>query len=146
MLEALAWWAAIFVGYLALISTVSLTELIVGGVAASLAAAAAVGARRALFEEDGAAARGTRLDAAVSLILIRQVGRDAVRLTGRVRDGFGEGRVPADRRSAGWTGLLTLVLSASPGTYVAQVAPERDRFIVHRVGEGPDRLERRLLE
>jgi hypothetical protein len=46
--EVLAWWAVLSLLWLALISTVSTLELVVGGSAALIGACAAWGARRAV--------------------------------------------------------------------------------------------------
>ncbi|MEU6753330.1 hypothetical protein ABZ914_44510, partial [Spirillospora sp. NPDC046719] len=47
--EPLAWWAALLALYLSLISTIDITEITVGAVAAAFGAAAATAGRRALF-------------------------------------------------------------------------------------------------
>lgn len=142
-LEPVAWWVGIFAGYLGLIYTVSVSELVAAAVTATAASLAAVGARRVLFTRRGR--RGSPILVS-PLVPAAQVVHDVVRLAGRLRGGFAERRIPPDRRTAGRTGALTLLLSVTPGTYVAQVAPGRDRLVVHRIGPRPDRLERRLLE
>lgn len=147
--EGVAWWAALLAGYLAIVSSFLLSELIVGALSAAAAAAVACAARRALFRRDGAepARRDVRGLARAAAELPAEIVWDARWLALPARGGgFGEVRPrrPRGRGGPSRLGLVTLLVSTSPGTYVAQVVPGRDLLVVHRLGDRPGRLERRL--
>lgn len=135
MLEPGLWWLALFGVYLCVISTISPTELLVGAVAAAACAAAAVAVHRVLLgdlDSHGGALRALPL-------LPAQIVRDCGALfRPRVEGRFAE--VPV--RAGGGGGLATVVLSASPGTYVVRVARDRRTLLVHRIGRRVSRLER----
>jgi multisubunit Na+/H+ antiporter MnhE subunit len=134
--EPLTWWIVLFGGYLSLISKASLTELVVGTVAAAAGAGVAVAARRALLPRAGHGSQAVPLSA-LGLLPV-QIVTDAARLARpRVSGTFAE--VPARG------GPAALVLSASPGTYVVGADTEHGTVTVHRIATGPDRLERALI-
>lgn len=137
VVEPLIWWLILYGIYLGIISSVSPTELIVGAAAAGVGAAAAVATRRVLLRGlDVSFPRLGRL-----LLLPPQILRDSTLLIRPgPRGGFTEVPVPPCRGS----GVVTLVLSVSPGTYVAQVTPDRTSLLVHRAEERPSRLEREV--
>jgi multisubunit Na+/H+ antiporter MnhE subunit len=140
--EPAVWWAVLFTTYLAVISKISPTELVVGALAAAAGAAGAVVTRRALLSADNAQHYRPRVSWLRWLLpLPAQILADAVRLT-RPHGGFAELRLPADDRAAALRGFATLAVSASPGTYVTGVDPDRDVLIVHRITDRPSALER----
>ncbi|MEO3824371.1 hypothetical protein [Actinomadura sp. B10D3] len=149
--EPVAWWAVLLGCYLALVSTVSMTEIIVGAVAAGAGAAAAVAARRVLLatgpsEGDGAAGRGTVVPARLVRPIVRlpaQIVADTARIAVRGASGGRWVTLTAAPGSAG-RGVATLLVSTSPGTYVGGVDPVRGMLRVHRLAGGPSRFERRL--
>jgi multisubunit Na+/H+ antiporter MnhE subunit len=141
-IEPAVWWAVLFATYLAVISKISITELVVGALAAAAGAAGAVVTRRALLSADNAQRYRPRVSWLRRLLpLPGQILADAVRLT-RPHGGFAELRLPDDDRAAALRGFATLVVSASPGTYVAGVDPDRDVLIVHRITDQSSALER----
>ncbi|MEV5749332.1 hypothetical protein AB0L00_16065 [Actinoallomurus sp. NPDC052308] len=136
VVESAAWWAALYVIYLGIISTVSVTELVVGAAAAAFGATAAVATRRTLLPDLAVARPRLR----VLLLLPPQILRDCVLLLRPARRGrFAEVSPPSHR-----DGVLTLLLSVSPGAYVIQVSPDRETIRVHRAEDRPSRLEREL--
>lgn len=132
------WWLALFGVYLCIISTISITELIVGAVFAAASAAAAVATRRALLTEIGSFGPPLR----ALPFLPPQVAYDArVLLLPRPAGRFDE----LSLRPGAANGLVTLLLSTAPGTYVVRVSSDRDRLLVHRIGAGPSRLDREVM-
>ncbi|MCO5997153.1 Na+/H+ antiporter subunit E [Actinoallomurus rhizosphaericola] len=132
----MVWWAALYVVYLGIISTVSVTELVVGAVAAAFCATAAVATRRALLTDLAIARPRLR----VLLLLPPQIVRDSVVLLRPARHGrFAEVPMPSDH-----DGVLTLLLSLSPGTYVTRVRPDRNAVQVHRTEDRSSPVEREL--
>jgi multisubunit Na+/H+ antiporter MnhE subunit len=141
--EPIAWWAVLFATYLAIISKISPTELVVGALTAAAGAAAAVVTRRTLSATDGPESYRPRREWVRWLRpLPLQIPRDAVRLL-RPRGDFAEMRLPADDRAAALRGFAALAVSTSPGTYVTEVDPGRGVFVVHRVG-GLSAVEREV--
>ncbi|MFI0447086.1 hypothetical protein [Actinomadura sp. 6N118] len=140
LLEALAWWGALTVGYLAVVSSVSLTEVLVGTGAAAAGAVAALAARRVLTpdtpERHG---RSPVRPGALALLPVRIV-EDTVRVLWSPQGVWGEIRV-----GRGAQGAVTLVVSASPGAYVGAVDPEHGRLVVHRTGGRTSALEKRMV-
>ncbi|WP_433469860.1 hypothetical protein [Spirillospora sp. CA-128828] len=158
--EPLAWWAALLAVYLALVSTISVTEITVGALAAAAGAAAAVAGRRALFTtgtsrdpEGGPATAAGRVKALrpvppARLIpplawLPAQVAADTARIAVRGASG-GHWTPLAVAPGAANRGTATLLVSISPGTYVGGVDPERGLLHVHRLAPRPSPFERRL--
>ncbi|MCO5974349.1 Na+/H+ antiporter subunit E [Actinoallomurus soli] len=132
----MVWWAALYVVYLGIISTVSVTELVVGAAAAAFCATAAVATRRALLTDLAIGRPRLR----VLLLLPPQIVRDSVVLLLPARHGrFAEIPMRSDR-----DGVLTLLLSLSPGTYVTRVRPDRDTLQVHRAEDRSSPVEREL--
>jgi multisubunit Na+/H+ antiporter MnhE subunit len=146
--EATVWWAVLLGLYVILVSALSPVELAVGVLAAAAGAAAAVAARRALLEDTAEPHRPSRAGAVAParalLWLPVQIVIDFLRLARPgTRGHFAEVR-PAHPEVVR-SGAAMLLLSASPGTYVTAVDAEGGTLTVHRIGTGPDRLERLLL-
>lgn len=141
--EPMAWWVLLFAAYLAIISKISPTELVVGALTAAAGAAAAVVTHRTLSAAGISESYRPRHEWIRWLRpLPLQILGDVVRLV-RPRGGFAELRLPADDRAAALRGFAGLVVSTSPGTYVAEVDPDHDVFVVHRVG-GLSAVEREV--
>lgn len=143
-IEAAAWWTVLFAAYLAIISTISLTEIVVGALTAAACAGAAILTRRTLLAEDdeeGYRPRAAWLRWALSLP--GQVVTGFARVLGRPGGEFAEVRLPDDERPAARRGFSTLALSIAPDTYVADVDPEQNTVILHRTGR-PGALEREV--
>ena len=141
-IEPAVWWAVLLASYLVVISKISATELVVGALTAAAAAAAAVVTRRALLSADNAEhyrPRPSWLRWAVPIPA--RILTDSVRLL-RPRGGFAELTLPRDRRAAALRGFATLAVSTSPGTYVADVDPDRNVLVVHRIAPRPSAVER----
>ncbi|MCQ0013173.1 hypothetical protein LUW76_03095 [Actinomadura madurae] len=151
--EPVAWWAVLLGCYLALVPAVSVTEITVGAVTAAAGAAAAVAARRALLatsssERDGGRGRGTVPPARLIRPIVRlpaQIVADTARIAVRGASGGRWVTLAAAPGTAG-RGVATLLLSASPGTYVGGVDPARGAVRVHRLAGGPSPFERRLRD
>jgi multisubunit Na+/H+ antiporter MnhE subunit len=143
-IEATVWWIVLFAAYLAIISTISLTEVIVGAATAAAGALAAVFTRRSLLAVDnderyrprGAWARWP-------LRLPDQVAVGFAQVLLRPRGEFAEIRLPAGDRAAARRGYAALALSVAPNTYVADVDPDRGVLLVHRIGR-PSAMEREV--
>jgi multisubunit Na+/H+ antiporter MnhE subunit len=132
------WWLVLYGFYLSVISTISITELLVGALFAAACAAAAVAARRALRDDAGS----FRAPLRALPFLPAQVAYDArVLLLPRPPGRFDV--VPL--RPGAANGVVTLLLSTAPGTYVVRVSADRDRLLVHRIGAGPSRLDREVM-
>ena len=133
--EPLIWWTVLLGGYLSLVSTVSVPEVVAGALAAAAGALVAVAARRALLPRAGGGHRAVPV-LALGLLPV-QVVADVARLA--------RPRVPGTLAVVpDGGGPAALVLSASPGTYVVGADTEHGTLTVHRIGSGPDRLERAL--
>ena len=143
-IEVAVWWIMLLVAYLAIISTISLTEIVVGAGTAAAGAAAAVLTRRQLLAADNDERYRPRGGwARWPLRLPDQVATGFVRLL-RPRGEFAEIRLPEDERAAARRGYAALALSVAPDTYVADVDPERNVLVVHRIGERPSAMEREV--
>ncbi|RSN44267.1 hypothetical protein [Actinomadura sp. WAC 06369] len=145
--EALAWWTALLAGYLALVSTVSATEIAVGAAAAAAGAAAGIAARRVLSSGDARRAGprprwAARLPAALAW-LPPQIAADTLLVLARGGTGGRWYRVRTAPGPAG-RGTAALLLSLSPGGLVGAVDPGRGLLDVHRLQPGPSPFERRL--
>ncbi|MEV3926044.1 hypothetical protein [Actinomadura coerulea] len=147
--EPLAWWTALLAVYLALVSTISLTEITLGALTAAAGAAAAVAARRALLITGTTRAAGgaDRPAAAGRLLpplarLPAQIVADTARITLRGASG-GDWTALACPPGPAGRGAATLLMSTSPGTYVGGTDPERALLRVHRL-TGPSPFERSL--
>lgn len=145
LVEAVVWWVVLLAAYLAIISKISITELVVGTITAAVGAGAAVITRRALTS---AGSREGYRPRPAWLRWLRplpaQIAGDSIRLL-RPRGGFGELRLPAEEeRMAALRGFAELAVSVSPGTYVVEVAPRENTFVVHRVGEAASAVEREV--
>jgi multisubunit Na+/H+ antiporter MnhE subunit len=143
-IEAAVWWVMLFALYLAIISTISPTEIVVGTATVVAGAAAAIVTRRQLLAADNDERYRPRARWARWLLrLPDQAVTGFVRLL-RPRGGFTEIRLPEDERSAARRGYAALALSVTPNTYVADVDPEQGTLLVHRLGERPSALEREV--
>jgi multisubunit Na+/H+ antiporter MnhE subunit len=136
VLEPLIWWAALYWIYLAIISTLSPAELLVGAAGAVVGAAAAVATQRVLLRDLILSPPRLR----VLLLLPPQVLRDGAVLFRPVRGGFADVPVPPGRGG----GVATLMLSVAPGTYVTQVSEDSEVLCLHRAENRPSRLEREV--
>lgn len=143
-IEPVVWWAVLFATYLAVISKISPTELVVGALASAAGAAVVAVTHRALLAVDNPE-RSLPRPAWLRWILPlpAQIVADAVRLV-RPRGRLAELRLPRDSRAAALRGFAVLAVSTSPGTYVAEVDPDHDVLVVHRVGPRPSAVERRV--
>jgi multisubunit Na+/H+ antiporter MnhE subunit len=145
LIEAAIWWVVLFAAYLAIISTISPTEIVVGAITGAAGAASAVLTRRTLLAADNDERYRPRARwLPWFLRLPDQVVTGSVRLLMRPRGEFAEIRLPEDERAAARRGFTALVLSVTPNTYVADVDPERDTCVIHRIGERPTTLERQV--
>jgi multisubunit Na+/H+ antiporter MnhE subunit len=141
-IEPAVWWAVLLATYLAVISKISVTELIVGALASAAAAAAAVVTRRALLSADNPERYEPRPGwLRWALPIPAQILADSVRLL-RPRGRFGEVALPEDDRAAALRGFAALAVSTSPGTYVTEVDPDRNILVVHRITPRPSAVER----
>lgn len=121
--------------YLSVISTISITELLAGALFAAACAAAAVVTRRALLGEAGS----FRAPLQALPFLPPQVLQDGrVLILPRPAGRFEE--VPLSPGTA--NGVVTLLLSTAPGTYVVRVSGDREHLLVHRIGAGRSRIDR----
>ena len=143
-IEAASWAVVLFAAYLAIISTISPTEIVVGGVTGVACGAAAVLTRRTLLDPDGGRYRPRTAWLRWLLRLPDQAVTGFVRLLGRPRGRFAELPLPDDDRAAERRGFAALVLSVAPSTYVTDVDPERRTLLVHRIGDRPSALEREV--
>jgi multisubunit Na+/H+ antiporter MnhE subunit len=144
-IEAAVWWIVLFAAYLAIISTISLTEIIVGAATAAAGAAAAILTRRQLLAADNDERYRPRRGWVRWLVrLPDQIAVGFARLLLRPRGEFAEIQLPEDERAAARRGYAALALSVAPNTYVADVDPDRGAFVVHRIGERPSALEREV--
>jgi hypothetical protein len=142
--EAGCWAAVLFGLYLAIISTISITELVVGAVTAVAGAGAAVLTRRSLLAADNDERYRPRAGWLRWLVpLPAQILTGSVRLL-RPRGNFGEVRLPEDQRAAALRGFSVLVLSVAPDAYVVDVDPERNELLLHRAGGHGSALERKV--
>jgi multisubunit Na+/H+ antiporter MnhE subunit len=143
-IEVAVWWVVLFAAYLTIISTISITEIIVGTATAAAGAAAAVLTRRQLLAADNDERYRPRGGwVRWPLRLPGQVAAGFARLL-RPRGGFAEIQLPDDERAAARRGYAALALSVAPDTYVADVDPERNVLVVHRIGERPSAMEREV--
>lgn len=132
------WWLALFGIYLIIISTISITELIVGAVFAAVCAAAGVACSRVLLKDAGS----FRVPPRVLPFLPPQVVYDGrVLVLPRPEGRFERLRLPRGTAN----GVATLLLSTAPGTYVVRVSGDRNRLLVHRIGDGPSRFDREVM-
>ncbi|MDN3357965.1 hypothetical protein [Actinomadura sp. DC4] len=140
--EPAVWWAVLLATYLAVISKISVTELVVGALASAAAAAAAVVARRALLSTDNPERYRPRPGwLRWALPIPAQILADSVRLV-RPRGGLAELPLPEDHRAAALRGFASLAVSTSPGTFVTAVDPDRNILVVHRISPRPSPAER----
>ena len=147
------WWAALFVSWLLLVDTFASDELLVGAVAAAIAATVAVAIHRrgytrfrprlAWLKETPYVVGAVVLDTA---ILARVLWRRVLlweRLQGEMI------RVPFDHggdngRDGARRALVNFAVSLTPNTYVVDIDPEGDSLLVHRLASAPlDRVLRR---
>ena len=141
-IEAAVWCLVLFAAYLAIISTISLTEIIVGAVTAAAGAAAAILTRRQLLAADNDERYRPRGGWARWLLrLPDQVIVGFGRLLRPRGGGFAEIRLPEDEQAAARRAYAALALSVAPDTYVADVDPERNVLVVHRIGERTSAME-----
>ncbi|CNF15629.1 Uncharacterised protein [Mycobacterium tuberculosis] len=153
--EPLAWWTVLLSVYLGLVSTISITEITVGALAAAAGAAAAVAGRRALrtaatipSSEPGHRSRsgcapGAARAAAPLAWLPGQVAADTARIIVRGASGGDWAPLPV-APGPGARGAATLLMSVSPGTYVGGIDPGRGLVRVHRLVPAASPFERRL--
>jgi multisubunit Na+/H+ antiporter MnhE subunit len=148
----LAWWAALMVIWLLLVDTFDPEELIVGALAASIAASVAIAVHRRGYIRFWPRARWARE--------IPNLVRDVVVDTGllakalwqhvvRRRPVRGETiRVPFEHggdngRDGARRALVNFAVSLTPNSYVVDIDPEGDSLLVHRLV--PVALDRVLL-
>jgi multisubunit Na+/H+ antiporter MnhE subunit len=144
-IEAAVWWAVLFGAYLAIISTISPTEIVVGAATGAAGAASAVLTRRTLLAADNDERYRPRARWLRWLLLLPgEIVAGFARLLVRPRGEFTEIHLPADGRPAARRGFTALALSVAPNTYVADVDPDRDTVVIHRIGERPSALEREV--
>lgn len=144
-IEAAIWAVVLFAGYLTIISTISPTEIVVGAITGVACGAAAVLTRRTLLAADDDETYWPRAGWLRWLLrLPDQAVSGFVRLLARPRGAFAEIRLPQDQRSGARRGFTALALSVAPNTYVADVDPDRNTLIVHRIGDRPSALEREV--
>lgn len=144
-IEAAVWAVVLFAVYLAIISTISLTEIVVGAISGVVWGAAAVLTRRTLLASDNDEIYWPRAGWLRWLLrLPDQAVSGFVRLLVHPHGAFAEIRLPRDDRSAARRGFGALALSVAPNTYVADVDPDRNTVIVHRIGDRPSALEREV--
>lgn len=143
-IEPVTWWAVLFALYLAVISTISFPEVVVGAAAAAVCAVAAVVSRRTLLAADNDERYRPRARWLRWLLpLPVQIVTGALRLL-RPRGEFAEVQLPEDTRAAARRGFAVLVLSVAPNGYVAEVEPDRNVLVVHRLDGRPTALEREV--
>jgi multisubunit Na+/H+ antiporter MnhE subunit len=134
----------LFVMYLAIVSTISASEVVIGALAATGGAAAAVATRRALLSADNPERYRPRF---AWLRWLRhvpgQIVTDSARLL-RPRGQVATVRMPADDRAAARRGFSALVLSISPGDYVIKVDPDENTLTIHRAVRRDSALEREV--
>ncbi|GLY90410.1 Na+/H+ antiporter subunit E [Actinoallomurus iriomotensis] len=144
-IEAAIWAVVLFAVYLAIISTISPTEIVVGAATGVACGVAAVLTRRTLLATDNDETYWPRAGWLRWLLrLPDQTVSGFARLLWRPRGAFTEIPLPRDEQPATRRGYTALVLSVAPNTYVADVDPDRDVLIVHRVGDRPSALEREV--
>lgn len=143
-IEPAVWWAVLFATYLSIISAITPAELAAGAASAAAGAASAVVTRRALLSADNAERYRPRAAWLRWLLpLPGEILADAVRLV-RPRGGLATLGLRRDDRAAALRGFAALVVSASPGTFVADVDPDRNELIVHRITDRLSPMERRV--
>jgi len=149
----LAWWVGLFIVWLLLVDTVQPQELLVGALAASVAASVAIAVHRQGYIRFWPRAAWLRetpsliWDVIVDCGLLggalwdKLVRRRPVRgVTIRVpfHHGGDNGRDGARRA------LVNFAVSLTPNSYVVDIDPEADSLLVHRLVAGPlDRVLRR---
>jgi multisubunit Na+/H+ antiporter MnhE subunit len=143
-IEAACWGAVLFVLYLAIISTISITELVVGVATAVAGGGVAVLTRRSLLAADNDERYRPRAGWLRWLVPMPvQILTGAVRLL-RPRGEFAEVRLPEDRRPAARRGFSVLALSVAPDAYVVDVDPDRNVLLLHRADGHRSALEREV--
>lgn len=147
LLEALAWWVALFLIYLSLLASVTAVEIIIGAAIAVLGGVLAVLARQAewaIFRFRlrwigwlPALLAALFADTATLVVLVARTIRGLpAKETRRVH----RLRLPPESRlhvARTRRAIVTVLLSLSPGTYVIDTRPRddgADEFILHRVG------------
>ncbi|TYC16601.1 hypothetical protein [Actinomadura syzygii] len=147
--EPAGWWTVLLAGYLAMVSAVTPLEISVGAGAAAAGAAAAVAGRRALFDSsarpdgDVHSARMVAAGAVSGALLPWRIVADTARIVARGASGGDWTRLSVAPGPAA-RGAATLLMSASPATFVAAVDPGRGLLRVHRLTPGVSAFERRL--
>jgi multisubunit Na+/H+ antiporter MnhE subunit len=149
----LAWWAALLIIWLLLVDTLDPEELLVGAVAASVAASVALAVHRrgyirfwpraAWFRQtpalvwDVIADCGLLAGALWRKVVLRQPVR-GIMIRVPFHHGGDNGRDGARRA------LVNIAVSLTPNSYVVDIDPEADSLLVHRLVPGPlDRVLRR---
>lgn len=144
LIEPAVWWVVLLATYLAIVSTISVTEILVGVPAAAAGAAVAVVTRRALLAADNPERYLPRPAWLRWLLpLPVQILTDSLRLL-RPHGEFDELRLPDDDRRAALRGFAALTVSASPGAYVAEVLPDRGDLVLHRISRRRSAVEREI--
>lgn len=145
--EVAVWWVVLWGVWMLTLSSVTLAETVVAGVATLPAAAAAVAVRRAERVAWRPAVAWARWAAVWPIAVVADAGRvlaDAVR---RSSGEFGEIDLPEERgeRRAARRTFAALTLTSTPATLVVDV-PEEPRFTVHRLGHGRPRMDREVTK
>ncbi len=147
--EAFAWWVALLLIYLALLSSVTVVEVVVGAGVAVLCSVLAVLGRQAEWTIFGLRPGWVRWFPAV----LADIVTDTITLTALVANAI-RGLPPEERRvhrlelppeprqpvARTRRAALTVLLSLTPGTYVIDTRPRQggaDVLIVHRLGSRP---------
>lgn len=143
--EVAVWWVVLWGVWMLTLSSVTLAETVVAGVAALPAAAAAVATRRVEQVAWRPAWSWVRWALVWPVAVVADTGRvlaDAVR---RRSGEFDEVDLPVERgqlRSSRRT-FAALTLTSTPSTIVVDV-PEEPRFPVHVLGRGRPRMDREV--
>jgi multisubunit Na+/H+ antiporter MnhE subunit len=158
----LAWWVALFILWLLLVDTVEAQELLVGAIAASVAAGLAIAVHREGYMRFRPRARWLREAPWLAWEVIADCGLLAGalwrKLIGRQQVHGVTIRVPFHHggdggRDGARRALVNFAVSLTPNSYVVDIDPEADSLLVHRLVAGPldgvlrreqDRAERSL--
>jgi multisubunit Na+/H+ antiporter MnhE subunit len=152
----LAWWVALFVVWLLLVDTVEVQEVLVGAVAASVAAGVAIAVHRRGYIRFWPRAAWLRETPSLVWEVIVDCGLLAEALWRKlvcrqpvhgvtIRVPFHHGG--DNKRDGARRALVNFAVSLTPNSYVVDIDPEADSLLVHRLVAGPlDRTLRREQE
>lgn len=146
LLEASAWWVALFLIYLSLLSSITIVEIGVGAAVAALGGVLAVLARQAEWAIFRFRLRWIGWLPALLAALVADTATLVALLAAAIRGLPAEGTrfdrltlPPESRLHVARTrrAIVTILLSLTPGTYVVDTRPGddgADELILHRVG------------